>query len=248
MRDRLANQIDSYRARLFCLDRPEHRAIWEGKPPLRFTEKVAEARAAFAALDAMAGAQQQTTRGITIEKRRAREELIDAALNLGGLVVAWGRDHRSETLATPYDLALYRWRGLRDEALLGTARSLTEAATALATGPDAAEAAQYALTPERIAPLAEAVAAFERLYVAPRTAIAHRRELTERLPAESRAVKALFVALGRLLPPFATTPAGEAFVKAYHASGQIIDRGRGSGRRDDDGADDAPPTTDAGEV
>ncbi|MCB1089644.1 MAG: hypothetical protein KDM63_21570, partial [Verrucomicrobiae bacterium] len=57
MNDKIANQIASYRTRLTCLDQPEHRAVWEGQPPLMFTTKVAEARTLTGELIALSTAQ-----------------------------------------------------------------------------------------------------------------------------------------------------------------------------------------------
>lgn len=236
MKDRLTNQIDSYRARLACLDKPEHRAIWLDQAPVKFTEKVAEARALFAELAEMAGEQNADLSGIAKEKARARELLIEEAHALGQIVTVYARDHRNETLAAPYHLAISEWQGMRHLAVLQRARLLEKDVARLVTEAGAV-AEEYALTAETLAVLTAAADRFEALNIEPRAALAHRAQLTAALPGKSRAVKAKFAEVEALLPPFGKTPAGESFIAAYLISRQIIDRGRGWREREEGGGE-----------
>ncbi|MCB1079482.1 MAG: hypothetical protein KDM64_16815 [Verrucomicrobiae bacterium] len=234
MKDRLANQLISYRARLACLDRPEHRAIWQDRPPLKFTEKVAEAREALAELEQASQKQQADLRGITRDKAQARRTLIEEAHWLGHIVAIYARDRSNEALASRYDLALYQWRAQRDVAVLQLARSVAQDVAAL-IAETPAEAADYGLTPESLAVVTGAIDAFDERLTAPHSAIHHRHRLTLSLPARSRDVKARFTLLKALVSPFGTTPEGKAFVRAYRASGKIIDAGKGrkAGEKED---------------
>ena len=225
MKDFLANQFESYRTRLACLDRPAHRALWENRPPAKFAEKVAEARALTEALAKTIGQQGATITGHAADKRRKRRALETEAHKVGGLVVVFARDRRSETLAAKYDLTPNAWRKLRDEALHQRALLLREDAASLAAGPDAAEAAGYGITPETITGLAGASEAFEAVMAAPLAARSRRHALTKALPEKSREVRRKFREIEALIRFHSGTPEGDAFIAAYRLSGQVVDRG-----------------------
>jgi hypothetical protein len=226
MKDRITNQIDSYRARLSCLDRREHRDLWQDRPLLRFTDRVAAAREQYEQLVSVAGRQTAPLTGITTDKRTKRRQLQAALGSVAPAYVLYCRDQRREGLAAPFDLVPSAWQGLRDLALVQRARLLIDQITALAAGPEAAAAAEYGLHGDQLDPLAAAAGAFDQVLVAPRAAIADRACLTADLPRLSRLTKARFAEVEALLPQFAKTPAGVEFVTAYRKSRQVIDRGR----------------------
>lgn len=227
MDDRIANQLASYRARLTSLDKPEHKAIWENQPPLIFTAKVGEARTLTVELADLAAKQSAPITGTTADKKREEQELEDEAHKLGRALVGYAKDQNDETLAAKYDIPVSSWRRLRDEALLQKARQLQEDANTVATGDDAATADQYGVNPAAVAALKSEADDYEAYIVAPQEAIADRSALTASLPVKSRVVRAKFDELEDFLPQFAGTPEGDAFVAAYLASTQIIDRGHG---------------------
>jgi hypothetical protein len=131
------------------------------------------------------------------------------------------------TQAAKYDLPLSSWRAMRNEALIQRVRLLEADATALASGPNLAEANNYGITPATIAQLSREADDYAACIVDPQTSIAQRTELTASLPVLSRAAAALFDQVEDLLPQFSNTPAGAIFVGDYRACTQIIDRGHG---------------------
>ncbi|MEM7010241.1 MAG: hypothetical protein AAF585_02055 [Verrucomicrobiota bacterium] len=229
MDDRIANHLASYRACLASLDKPEHKTIWENQPPVIFTTKVGQARTLTNELADLAARQSAPITGSAADKKREEKELEDEAFKLGRALVGYAKDESDETLAAKYDLPISSWRRLRDEALLQKARQLQEDANTVATGADAANADLYGVNPDAVALLTKEADDYEAFIVAPQEAIADRSAMTASLPAKSRAVRAKFDELEDYLPQFQGTANGDAFVAAYLASTQIIDRGHGPG-------------------
>ncbi|MBK1835132.1 hypothetical protein [Roseibacillus ishigakijimensis] len=124
MNDYIANHIDSYRARLGCLDQEGHRAIWENQPPQIFATKVTAAREATRSLAELAARQSAPTTGTTKDKAREKDELEQLAFRVARALVLFCKDKSDETMAARYDLPLSGWRRMRDEALLQRARLL----------------------------------------------------------------------------------------------------------------------------
>ena len=227
MNDRITSQLSSYRTRLVCLDKPEHKAIWENNPPAIFTTKVTAARAATAALADTASRQSAPVTGDAANKAREEKELEGACYKVARAVVSCCQDLGDEATAAKYDMPLSGWRRMRDEALLLRARLLETDATTLATGPNAVTAALYGVTPAAVALLASEGDDYDELVVAPQAAIGGRSALTGSLPTKSREAAALFAQLEDFLPQFGSTAEGFAFVAAYLESTMIIERGRG---------------------
>ncbi|MCB1089566.1 MAG: hypothetical protein KDM63_21180, partial [Verrucomicrobiae bacterium] len=121
MNDRLANQILSYRSRLSCLDRDDHRPLWEDRPPLRFTALVAEARDLTAQLEDMAGRQSAPITGTTRQKKAKRRQLEDELFKVGRTFFVYCEDHGQLGQGAGFDLPRSAWLEFRDEALQGRA-------------------------------------------------------------------------------------------------------------------------------
>lgn len=226
MNDRIANQIASFRTRLECLDHPAHTAIWRDVPPVIFTIKVTQARAALDTLVTDASRQSVPRTGTAADKRREERELEDAAHALARAVVTFAADKNDLAMAHKHDLSLSGWRGMRDEALLQRARLLQTDALTLTT---AADADFYGITPAAVAALGEEADDYAACIAAPQDTIAERASLTASLPQQVRALTSLFDQLENLLPQFRAAPGGPAFLAAYRAAAQIIDRGHGPG-------------------
>lgn len=234
MKDVLANQIASYRARLACLDKPAHKAIWENQPPLILTTKVGEARALTDALVEASSRQTAPVTGNTAQKRKEEAELENAAYRLARAVVLYATDADDRALAGKYDLPVSSWRRLRDEALIQRARLLEADLEAIVAGADAATAAQYGIDAAAVTALKTEADDYQAQLVAPQQSISERKVLTETLPAQSRVVAAKFDEVGALVLQYETTPAGSAFVTAYKEAAQIIDRGHGPKPEDEE--------------
>lgn len=231
MDDRLINRLESYRARVFCLDKPHHVAIWKDQPPLAFTRQVDEVRTLIHEMNDAGGKQSAGIGGVTIQKRRERRELEEAAWVLGGAITAYAREDRNETLATRHHRSRSAWRRLRDQALLGAAGVLADDARALvdpaagAAPVTIALAAEYGIDPDSVAAFESERDDFRQWIAASTVARLDRRELGRRLIRIDRAIRQKFAQLESLLPLFGATPEGKVFLATYRASKQVIDRG-----------------------
>jgi len=228
MNDRIANQLASFRTRLTCLDQPAHTPLWQGVPPLMFTTKVAQARMATEELATMAGRQSAPITGSTADKRREEKELEDEAFKIARAVVNYAQDNNNEALAAKYDMPASGWRRMRDEALLQRARLLIADAGELAS--DAATtvaAGQFGITTAAVSDLEAEADDYAAIIAVPQDNIGDRSALTASLREKVRQVTRLFDQVADLIVQFGGTPEGDAFIAAYRASSQIIDRGHG---------------------
>ncbi len=225
MNDIINNRLDTFRNRLLFLDGAENSLIWNGKPPLKFTEKVETARLAINELTADAADQSAATTGNALDKLREEKELENAAFTLARAFVNCSQDIADETSAAKYDFPISGWRRLRDEALLQKARLLQADATALTAGPQAITATGYGITPASIAAFKKEADDYEAYVAAPAAAISARALLTASLTPKSRAIMILFDQLDDLALQFRGTPSGDAFVTAFLATDPIIPRG-----------------------
>lgn len=232
MNNVINNRIDTFRARLAVLDTPSNTLIWDGMAPLKFSEKVTSARSLTAILAELAGRQTATTVGHAQDKRREEKELEDEAHKLGRAFVNYCKDTADIATAAKYDFQISGWRRLRDEVLLNKARLLATDAGLIATGSTANAAAGYGITPAAIAKLTKEADDYENVITAPVNAIGERSTLTAELLPKSREIAELFDQMDDLAIQFRGSPAGDAFVATWLASGQIIDRGRGPGAED----------------
>lgn len=245
MNDDIANQLTSYRNRLSCLDSPEHLPIWQNQPPLAFTTKVGQARALTDELADMAGRQSILIRGNAKAKRKEEAELEEAAYRLARAVVLCATDLDDLALAGHYDQPITGWRKLRDEALLQRARRLEVDAGTLATGPDAATAEEYGITPASVAALKKEADDYAAVITQPQGAIDERVVLTQTLPAKSREVSAKFDEVADLILQFKAAPGGPEFIGRYLKASQIMDRGHGPRPEDPEGPADPEPVVPA---
>lgn len=234
MDNRIANYLATFRSQLASLNRAEHKTVWENQPPLKFTAKAAEAKTLTNELAGLFSLQSAGTTGTTADKAREEKELENEAYKLGRALVSYARDQANETLAAQFDRPISGWTRLADEALLQDARRLHADVDAIVNGTDALNAAEYGLDADALASLQKETDDFEGHIVAPQEAIANRSVLTDSLYPKSRQVRAKFTELDDFLPQFQVTPEGAAFVAAFQAVTQIIDRGHRSAPADGD--------------
>jgi hypothetical protein len=226
MNNIITNRIATCCARLAVLDNPEHTPVWESKAPLKFSEKGATARSKIGILVELAGRQSASIGGHAQDKRREEKELEDEAHKLGSALVSCCQDSDDLATAAKYDFPISGWRRLRDEELLNKARLLATDAGRIASGPDAAA---YGITPAAVAKLNKEADDYERVITAPAGAIGERSTFTADLLPKTREISTLFDQMDALAIQFRGTPAGDAFVATWLASGQIIDRGHSHG-------------------
>ena len=228
MNDQLLNRLTAFQTSRDTLFSAQWKPVWEGKSPVIFTDRAEEAKTALAGLEEFCRKHGVVITGSAEDKDREETELEDAAFNNAKALVEFYRAAGQETEAAKYDFPITRWRRLRDSELLTEAKSVRLAITALAAGPDAAEAAKYDLTPAVAAMLQKEAADYEGFLTAPTQAIIGRKGLTAQLRTQFNAVGAKFESLDNLAGKFGTTPAGRDFVAAYK-SARIIRGANGPG-------------------
>ncbi|MBL9131653.1 MAG: hypothetical protein JNG86_10665 [Verrucomicrobiaceae bacterium] len=223
MNDFYLNRLNMGRKVYACLDNPLHVPLWEGQPPLRLTNAIAEGRVMLAGLENLAKQQGLDPTGSATDKAREEKELEDAAHELGRLVVNACRDAGDEAGAATFDLPISGWRRMRDETLLQTARSLEAKAGQIATTPKGAE---YNITPAAVAALKKEADDYAALIVAPDDAIGGRAAVTKKIRPAFAAFEAKLQVIDDLILPLRRTEAGALFVAKYQEARTINDRGR----------------------
>lgn len=226
MKDEFANRLTAFQTTRDTLFLPRWKAVWENQPPVIFTTRAAEASQALADLEDFCRRHGVLITGAAAEKDREELELEDAAFLQAKTLVEFYRAAGNETEASKYDLAISRWRQLRDVDLLARAKSVILAMEALTVGPDATEAAKYDIIPAATAALQKEWDDYNALVTAPAQAISTRKALTSALRTEFAKVSAKFESLDNLVGKFGTTSEGREFVATYKASRIIRDAGR----------------------
>lgn len=239
MKDEFRNRQSMFKTCLDTLHAPQHRPTWENQPPVVFTTKVAAAQAAYDGLVAFTTEHSQEITGAAQDKRREEAELEDAAYNLSAALTEWFTDQDDQTSAAKVSRSLSGWRRLPDAELVAQARILHDLAQALVSGPSAAAAAGYGITPADVTALAAELADYEAVIAAPQQNIAGRKALTSQYRARFNEVEEKFDSLDRLILRFNQTAAGRALIAAYQASRVVRDLGGGGGG----GGTNEPPAT-----
>jgi hypothetical protein len=181
MQDEFVNRLGMFRTALGTLHEDQFMLVWHNQPPTIFTTKVEAAEQAADELEELGQQQEAVITGATQAKKTEEGELEQEAYVFGSILAIWFRDQRSEEKASQVDLTLSGWRRLRDQQLLGKARLVHRIGESVTTGPDAATAATYGITPEALASLKKETDDYEEVIVAPQAAIAQRKALTQQL-------------------------------------------------------------------
>jgi len=144
-------RLKAFNRSLGVLDLAEHVALWKDKAPMVFTTKKAEADSMTAALAEAAKKQEAGLGGVAEEKDREEAELEDMAFVVAQALLSWFNDQKQETEAAEVDFSKSAWQGLRDQQLLTKSQRVIDLATAVTSGPKAADAADYGITAEAVA-------------------------------------------------------------------------------------------------
>jgi hypothetical protein len=226
MQNEFANRQAMHLTVLDFLDQPTSKTIWDGKPPVAFTQKVAAFRAKVADLTTLIASQQAAITGLTADKDREEEELEDLAFEIGQALAAYFVDKGREADAEKIDLPRSAWRRLRDTALLAKA-ALLQGLLDAALAADTAGLAPYGITPADSTALAKELADYAALAAAPAGGISTRRALTQALRPSFREANEILAALDRLVPRFRRAAGGPAFIANWRTARIIRDLGSG---------------------
>lgn len=226
MNDQFANRLTAFQTARDTLFSEQWRPVWEGKPPVIFTTRTEELKAALAELEEFCRRHGVVITGAAEDKDREEGELEEAAFSNAMALVEFYKAAGSLTEAAKYDFPISRWRQLRDAELLAEAKSVRLAIEALAADPGTkAEAAKYDLTAATATALGKEWEDYNKLVTAPAQAISGRKGLTAQLRAEFAKVSGKFESLDNLAGKFGGTPAGRDFVAAYKAARIIREMG-----------------------
>jgi hypothetical protein len=193
-----------------------------------FTTKAGEARTMVEALSDALKKQEQGTTETTGQKETEETELEDEAMALGDAVVQFYKDKGQLNEAEALVLTESAWRGLRDQQLLAKSQLVLDKLTALTSGPLAAEAVPYGITPAALASLTDERQDYAEIVNAPAVAIAIRKALTKGARPAFRLVDEKFAELDRLIRQFRKTAAGKALIAAWEVARVIKGPGQGT--------------------
>jgi hypothetical protein len=227
VKDEFVNRLSMFQTPLGTLNSTGHKPTWFNQPPLAVTTKVAQAVTALADLEAFVAQYGADITGAAADKKREEEELEVAAYRLGSALAVWFRDQNDETNAATVDRPLSGWRRLRAQTLLEATRLTRDLAQAVVSGPQAAAAADYGITPAAVTALSGEIDDYAAVITAPQQSIAQHKALTQQARARFNAVEAIFISLDSLILQFASTPAGRALIAAHQASRVVRDLGPG---------------------
>jgi len=209
-------RLKAFNRSLSVLDLPENPPIWKDTTPEIFTTKHDEAVAMVDVLTEAAKKQEADLKGLSNEKDREETELEDAAFIVAQALVQWFADHQQETEAGQIALSKSDWKTLRDQQLLTKSQLVIDHATTLTTGPNAATAAKYGITPAAVTLLTKERADYAEIINAPGAAQAVRKALTKGFRPAFALVEKKFSELDSLIPQFGTTAAGKSMIATWH--------------------------------
>ena len=226
MRDEFTNLLGAFRTALDFLNAPANKRLWQGQPPLRFTQKVADASAATQALADFCQMQSSVIQGAAMDKAREEKELEDAAYVLGQAVAECCRSLGNETDAAKAAFARSVWQRMRDAALLASAREVIRLAQGLLADPSSpasTAAMECGITPAHIASCLQEADDYEAVLTAPQQTLSSRKAITGLLRDRFNEVEAHFASLDVLVEQFPHS----TFIAGYHAARTIRDLGHG---------------------
>lgn len=125
-------------------------------------------------------------------------------------LVQWFADHQQEAEAGQISLTKSAWKALRDQQLLTKSQLVIDHATTLTTGPHAADAAKYGITPAAVQLLTKERGDYAEIINAPGAALAVRKALTKGVREKK------FGELDALIIQVGTTPAGKSLIAAWN--------------------------------
>jgi hypothetical protein len=224
MNDELTNRIRTVKACISLAKVPEHRAVWDGNPPLAFAADLATLSTDTAAVEDIAARANSAAKGYADAKDEAEDKLETACFKTARALASHFKKSGDLTRLAKVDYKIGYYQKLRDQLLISAATDLITIGTAAAAEPGAAD---RGVTPALIAQLQTALNAFAGLDSAPRTGIVSRSALKKELEAKVADLMEQLEDLDDLVIQFDTTPAGLAFIAAWRKARIIVDGGHG---------------------
>lgn len=233
MKDTLSNKLASFQSTLAVALDERNQPLWLYQSPAAFGEGIAAARTAVAGL-ASAGAEQSVpVTGATDVLRGLRARFESALHPLARATFrCLGKLGRTEE-AAKVDLTPTSLHNARAVALAGLGETVLELAEPLThpvTGGQPAPGEKYGVTPALVGQVDDLWNRYSTAVGAPAGARAHRKALTDALPAQFATVEEQFAELDDLIVQINTTAAGQRFVDAWFNARRVVDTGRRANR------------------
>lgn len=233
MKNEFSNRQSMHEAVLAYLAPPASRAIWDGKPPIVFTQKAAELKTLVVELGKFIRDQEAIIKGFAEEKAREENDVEVISHEIGSVLAGYYLDRNREPDARAVDHSPTEWLHMRDASLVEQARLVHQKLVA-ALADDVDGLAAYGLDANDAANLLREIDEYAAVIASPAAAIANRRALTSLLRPRFREVSRVLQSMDRLVLRFRSSPGGVRFVEGWEAARVIRDLGYRSA--------DTPPT------
>ena len=221
MKKRQTDKINSYSALKITLELPGNKPVWTALPA--FERGVTQFYGSMNVLAALERAQGAQTTGITVDKNRVADSVINRTMEIGGAVAAYASGTGDATLQAQVTFSKSVLKDLRDAELDDRAQAVHDIAADLLAKP-AAAMGDYGLTAVKLTDLQSAITAYSAMVGGPRAAIAGKAAITDAIEGEfARADQILNGQLDKLVVQFAT--AHPQFVSAYRSARMIVATG-----------------------
>lgn len=225
MKDTLVNKLGSYQSSLGVAYKDENLPIWQTRPPLRFTEAIADAGKSVEGLASKGAIQSESIKGFTqalkvMRKQFERDLHVLARATYRCLLSLNRVEDAAKVDLTPTNL-----HDARAVALAGMGEVVLDLAEVLSKAGGGGEA--YGVTDVKYASLNTQWQKYSVAVGAPITARGKRFALTHELPRDFAATENLFSELDDLIVQFRGTPEGDLFVDTWFQSRHVIDLGHG---------------------
>jgi hypothetical protein len=224
MNDRQENKVGMIRTTGKVLN--DNNAEYAAIPAL--VAQVANLDASLGLIDQLVQAQQSDTSGITLDKKKVLEQMIDKALQVAGALKAWASEQSDNTLQTKADITRSSFLSVRDEKRDDVAQEIHNLANTHIVA-----LAPYGITAATLTALQTRIDAYQFIVVGPQHAKAQRTTITQALDDEiNRASMLLNDRIDGLVEPYKAS--GTTFYADYQNARKIIDNAGG-------GTPPAPP-------
>jgi hypothetical protein len=224
MNKRQLDKISSYQILRLVLEDAAYKPLWAPLPA--FAKGVAAFYGSLNLLTALTQTQGTLLTGVTVNKGRLAESVINRAVLVAGALAAYASATGNRTLFAKADLRAGNLQKLRDAALDDAALALQDLAAA-EFGPNAAKLAEYGLNATRLTELSSAITAYSAVVGKPFAERAKRKSATDAIPDElARIDQILSEQLDRLMPQFAVY---KEFVAAYETARRVVQSGGAKG-------------------
>ncbi len=213
MTEEFTRRLNHFQSALDVLRLPQHLSVWEARPPLAFTAKVAAAEAATARLVALIR-QAEQNRMLLFEKADIEEaELEQEACLIGHSLTLWLRDQNDERNAQKLDGSLSQWRRLTGIPLIDAARLVYQIGEVSMRGANSNTLAHYGVTTASLEKLRAETDDYAAALTAPEPSADCR--IAQQVCQRSAEVETLFESIDTLIQHFRPVAGGSALIRAW---------------------------------